>query len=96
MPDDLEAQLRASLPGHETAMQDFARADRARAALGDPTGIIQQLRAHRAEIAVAINKQAPIHDRLAQALLLLAQVHADLERVHVPRLMLACDPAGKR
>ena len=91
MPADLEAQLRASLPGRETALQDYARAWAAR---GDVQRVLETLRGHRAELAIAVAAQAPMHERLADAILKLQQVHADLERVHLPRLMLACSPAG--
>lgn len=86
---DLEKQLQASIPGRETAVQDHARAWAARC---DIKRILETLRSHRAELAVAISAQDPIHGRLSEALLLLAQVHADLERVHLPRLLLACNP----
>ncbi len=91
MPADLEAQLRASLPGRETAVQDHARAWAAR---GDVQRVLETLRGHRADLAIAIGAQAPLHERLSEAILRLQQVHADLERVHLPRLMLACS-AGK-
>lgn len=84
---NLEAQLRASLPGRETALQDYARAWAAR---GDVQRVLETLRGHRTELAIAIPGQAPLHERLSEALLLLTQVHSDLERVHLPRLLLAC------
>lgn len=92
MPADLESQLRASLPGRETAVQDYARAWAAR---GNIKHVIDVLRGHRAEIVIAIAAQAPLHERLSEAILLLSQVQSDLERVHLPRLMLACSPAGR-
>lgn len=92
MAADLEAQLRASLPGRETAVQDHARAWAARC---DIKRTLETLRSHRAELAIAIAALDPLHERLSDAILKLQQVHADLERVHLPRLLLACDPARK-
>lgn len=83
MPADLEAQLRASLPGRETAVQDRERAVVAREFLGV---IVPILESQRAALAVAVPAGTKLHERLTEALLLLRQVHSDLERVVIPRM----------
>lgn len=86
MPADLESQLRASLPGRETAVQDYARLT---VAWERVQQAILLLRAARGAVAAILGNDRPAVEHIAAADIEASKAHLDLERA------LKNHPAGK-
>lgn len=86
MAADLESQLRASLPGRETAVTDFARLWLARAQIEQA---MQLLTAARAEVSIVLGAERAACELATEAALLGAKAKLDLDRA------IKAHPAGK-
>ena len=86
MASDLEAQLRASLPGRETAVQDYARLQvsgyRLRLAL-------ELIRSSRGDIAAVLGNDRPAIEHVAAADIEASKAVLDLDRA------IKSHPAGR-
>lgn len=87
MPADLEAQLRASLPGRETAVIDFAELVVARDRLQQAVALQRQA---RSVVAVVLGNDRPAVEHIAAADIEASKAVMDLERA------IRNHPAGRR
>jgi hypothetical protein len=83
---DLESQLRASLPGRETAVQDYAMLAVARDRLDVA---LQDLRAARGVIGTILGNGRPAVEHIAAADIEVSKAVLDLDRA------IKAHPAGK-
>lgn len=83
---DLESQLRASLPGRETAVLDFAQLCVAREQIREA---IELLRKARGTVGAVLGGDRPAIAHLTESDLAASRGHLDLERA------LKNHPAGK-
>lgn len=76
MPADLEAQLRASMPGRETAVQDFSALEVAREQVRLAIDLLTRA---RGTVAVVLGRDRPAAEHLDAADLSARKAGSDLE-----------------